>query len=346
MNEYTAKMTHINLHSKLLDSTKTFCDASLVSACADEQNTALTELVFNISRYQEEGTKLHPKVYLTNNIKLALQMLPGSSSMQIGSEVNLSNAMRSALKKCAPLANNGWCIYIAQEGEQVCYGIFRGDTNPITTSIDEVVLTTDVPYNTIKVHQVTQDQVEVRSNKGPTLYISLSPAANKHTSTQSDLSKLVDCITNEVQENREFVHRILSDSLSEAIKKSHGCLIAVSTSEQPPPTFNGDGIQLSPVIDFHKLVTLCINQDKEAGALISLTHILESMINTDGIVIFNQKAQLLGFNFFIQSSSTNSFGGARSRAFEALCSKLDTELCGAYMQSQDGLTQFKGADNE
>ncbi|ORT51732.1 hypothetical protein ST37_05145 [Vibrio sp. qd031] len=339
-------MTHINLHSKLLDSTKSFCHTSLISTCADEQNTALTELVFNISRYQEEGTKLHPKVYLTSNIKLALQMLPGADSMQIGTEANLSSAIRAALKKCAPLANNGWCIYIAQEGGQVCFGIFRGDTNPIATSIDEVVLTTDVPYNTIKVHQVTQDQVEVRSNKGSTLYISLSPATNEHTSTQSQLSKLVDCITNELDENKEFVHKVLSDSLSEAIKKSHGCLIAVSTSEQTPATFNGDGIPLSPVIDFHKLVTLCISEDKEAGALISFSHILESMINTDGIVIFNQKAQLLGFNFFIQSSSTTSFGGARSRAFKALCSKLETELCGAYMQSQDGLTQFKGADNE
>ncbi|MGR5204688.1 hypothetical protein ACPV3S_18255 [Photobacterium damselae] len=339
-------MTHINLHSKLLDSTKSFCLTSLISTCADEQNTALTELVFNISRYQEEGTKLHPKVYLTSNIKLALQMLPGADSMQIGSEANLSSAIRAALKKCAPLANNGWCIYIAQENGQVCFGVFRGDTNPIATSIDEVVLTTDVPYNTIKVHQVTQDQVEVRSNKGSTLYISLSPATSEHTSTQSHLSKLVDCITNELHENKDFVHKVLSDSLSEAIKKSHGCLIAVSTTEQTPATFNGDGISLSPVIDFHKLVTLCINEDKEAGALISFSHILESMINTDGIVIFNQKAQLLGFNFFIQSSSINSFGGARSRAFEALCSKLKTELCGAYMQSQDGLTQFKGADNE
>ncbi|WP_101960815.1 hypothetical protein [Vibrio harveyi] len=339
-------MTHINLHSKLLDSTKTFCIDSLVSTCVDEQNTALTELVFNISRYQEEGTKLHPKVYLTNNIKLALQMLPGSNSMQIGAEANLSKAMRTALKKCAPLANNGWCIYIAQEGGEVCYGVFRGDTNPIATSIDEVVLTKDVPYNTIKVHQVTQDQVEVASNKGSTLYISLSPAANENTSTQSHLSKLVDCITSEIQTHKEYVHKVLSDSLSEAIKKNHGCLIAVSTTEHTPTTFNGDGIQLSPVIDFHRLVALCISEDKEAGALVSFTHILESMINTDGIVIFNQKAQLLGFNFFIQSSSTSSFGGARSRAFEALCSKLNTELCGAYMQSQDGLTQFKGADNE
>lgn len=339
-------MTHIDLHSTLLDSTKSFCAESLIFTCPDEQNAALTELVFNISRYQEEGTKLHPKVYLTNNLQLALKMLPGQDSMQIGSENNLPNAIKAALKKCAPLANSGWCIYIAQEESSVQYGIFRGDINPIAISIDETILASDVPYKTIKIHQITPDRVEVRSNQGSTLYISLSPSSSTHPATQSQLSQLVCHLTREVTKHKEFVEKVLTNALSEAIKKSHGCLIAVTNDEEIPDTFNGDGIQLSPTIDFQKLVSLCVNEDKEAGALISFSHILENMLNTDGIVIFNQKAQLLGFNFFIQSSHANSFGGARSRAFDALCSHLNTKLCAAYMQSQDGLTQFKGADNE
>ncbi|MGU3794010.1 hypothetical protein [Vibrio diabolicus] len=339
-------MIHIDLHSKLLDSTRGFCVESLITSCADEQNAALTELIFSISRYQEEGIQLHPKVYLTNNIDLALKMLPGQDSMHIGSEGDLPNGIKSALKKCAPLANGGWCIYVSQGSETVDYGVFRGDTNPIATSIDETILVNDVPYNTIKVHQVTQDQIEVRFNHGSTLYISLSPSTHDIDSPESHLTALVKNIVSQVPKYKESVEKVLNNVLSDAIKKSHGCLIAVSKIDNIPETFNGDGTCLNSPIDFYELVSLCIKEEREAKVLISSSQMLENMLNTDGIVIFNQKGQLIGFNYFISSSTARSFGGARSRAFSALCKHLNTDLCAVYMQSQDGLIQFKGTSNE
>jgi hypothetical protein len=71
------------------------------------------------------------------------------------------------------------------------------------------------------------------------------------------------------------------------------------------------------------------------------------MLNSDGIVLFDNHARLLGFNYFVSSPSPQRvLGGARKRAYSVLESKLGNGLTAVLMQSQDGTSHFKGSNNE
>lgn len=63
------------------------------------------------------------------------------------------------------------------------------------------------------------------------------------------------------------------------------------------------------------------------------------MLNSDGIIIFSTKAEIIGYNAFVSISDENVkiTGGARHRAFAALMSFVEkNELVCAFIRSQDG----------
>ena len=77
--------------------------------------------------------------------------------------------------------------------------------------------------------------------------------------------------------------------------------------------------------------------------LSSAASLLEGMLNSDGIILFSNSAKILGFNYFVRAKpSTQQSGGARRRAFGTLSANLDKGICGAFIQSQDGWSEFQG----
>lgn len=73
------------------------------------------------------------------------------------------------------------------------------------------------------------------------------------------------------------------------------------------------------------------------------------MISSDGITVFDSYGRLIAYNCFIASPNKVAgkvvIGGARTRAFEALSTKLGKQLVCIFMQSQDGWTKFNGEIN-
>ncbi|WP_022946234.1 hypothetical protein [Pseudoalteromonas ruthenica] len=338
-------MTHINLKASLLNNTQDFCAQSCVINCPLEQNKVIVDLVFQLASYKEEGSKLHPKLYITTDIINVLKMLPGQASMEIGECSDFSEASRLALKKCAPLAVNGWCIYINELEDKVKYGIFRGDTNPTAVDIDDIILTEELPYKTIKIQQITNGAVQVQANNGSILNISLNHQIGESTSPKNHLDELVRVIVSDVVEHKEQVTNFMSSLLNESIKKSHGCLIVVSKSSSVPSFLEADGTTLNNPIDFQSLVKVSIQMEKEAGSLVSMGHLLDGMLGSDGIVVFSKDARVLAFNCFTPlptAANSMPLGGARRRAYDSLNDKIGNELEAVYMQSQDGVTEFRG----
>lgn len=101
---------NITFRTHLLGSVTEFCQNSDLVTLQKAIN--LVDLIVRLSRYQEEGSKLFPKVYLTNNIAKIIKMLPDAESLKIGVAEKNSEGINHSLKKCAPLANGGWLVYI------------------------------------------------------------------------------------------------------------------------------------------------------------------------------------------------------------------------------------------
>lgn len=68
----------------------------------------LVSIVNSLSDYYEEGEHLYPEVLLTNNIS----EIPFFIGYEFYRGELLPRSLAKAIKMCAPLCNEGWCIFM------------------------------------------------------------------------------------------------------------------------------------------------------------------------------------------------------------------------------------------
>jgi len=309
------------------------------------QSATLVELIVALSRYTEEGVHLAPEMYLCENLNAMLKFLPGHSSIHLGDATNNADGVMKALKKAAPLAIDDWKIYVEMTDGQFRYGLFHGDLSPLSIEVDQVLLSGDEgATKVVRVHQAGEDCVEIRSFLGKKHNIYLSHKKEDEPPPGQYLEGLVLAICANVAEHiREPVQTFLRRALRQALLRSHGTLIAVTSKAERPKLLN-DGIDITPAIDFAKTIEGVMSNDISTSELRSQMALIEGMVNSDGIVVFNPNGKLLSYNCFVVQAGKNAskvVGGARRRAYEALCEKIGHGLSAVYMQSQDGWTNFK-----
>lgn len=308
------------------------------------RDTTLVDLIMSLSKYREEGVRLTPAVYLFEDVEQALKLIPESKKVPIGYVRVSATALKTVLKKCAPLARNGWNIYVSRKHIYSNFGLFAEAANPLAISIDQTLFTSTADtIKVVKVHQVADDCVEIRNHLGGEHYVFFS---NKRNTARSPL-KFVDSLVTEIcrsveNDIKESVMTLLKKVLSESFLDSHGAIVAVC--KRRLPKYLSDGVCLPESIDFAALVGKALRDREELHALNSVMPLLKGMFNSDGIVVFNHKAKVIAYNCFIRLPAQKTraiVGGARRRAFNALINKLGIGLVAIYMQSQDGLTDYR-----
>lgn len=310
------------------------------------QTINLVELIVLLARYQEEGIKLAPKVYITINISELCAMLPDNELIRIGTSSKDSDGIKTALKKCAPLATGGWMVFIEDNDDDISYGLFKGSSNPVAVLVDYVAMSDSNDLPIVKVFQVAEDCVEISSNTGGRHYIFLDHRKEESPPPLQYLDDLVLLITENVNEKylesiRSFLNRLLFDSFRE----SHGCIIAVTNMKSTPKLLSNDGVIFDHPIDFGLLVEQLITKRTKESVISSKGYLLKGMLNSDGIILFDNRGRLLGYNCFVKvSKKAKVIGGARKRAFATLKEHIGKGLCGVFMQSQDGWSDFTGID--
>lgn len=334
--------TNITFRTQLLGGVTDFSQNTNMQIFVQTLN--LVELIVLLARYQEEGQKLSPKVYITNDIASLCSMLPDSEIINIGTCSADASGIKQSLKKCAPLATGGWLIFLHNHDEIIDFGVFKGPSSPISVLVDDVALTDSDELIVVKVFQIAEDCVEVKSNKGGHHYIFLDHRKEESPPPLQFLDDLVSYITSSVNEKySEPTKSFLTRLLFESLRESHGCIIAVTNMKKAPRFISADGVILNKPINFGKLVEALIRGEIDQSHLDSKGHLLKGMLNSDGILLFDNRGQLLGYNCFVKISKKDEVvGGARKRAFAAIKLNLGRGLCGVFMQSQDGWSNFEG----
>ncbi|MDF2416183.1 hypothetical protein GWP85_01490 [Acinetobacter beijerinckii] len=332
---------NVTFRSQLLGGVSDFSQSTNIPIFAQTIN--LVELIVLLARYQEEGQKLAPKVYITNDILSLCSMLPDNELIKIGSCSADVSGIKLVLKKCAPLASGGWMIFIQNNNSKINYGLFKGSSNPIAVLVDDVTMTKNDDLIVVKVFQIAENCVEVKSNNGGQHYIFLDHRQEESLPPLHYLDRLVEAITSNTKEKYyESIKSFLTRLLFESLRESHGCIIAVTNMSRVPKLLTIDSVILDEPIDFGLLVENLMNKKIEQSYISSKGHLLRGMLNSDGILIFDNRARLLGYNCFIKvSKKAEVIGGARRRAFNTLTNNLGRGLCGVFMQSQDGWSDFE-----
>ncbi len=336
--------SNISFRAHLLGSVTDFADSCDIKDLA--KPPILVALIVSLSKYHEEGIKLSPEIYLCENIEKLLSRIPNNSFLKIGECLIAGDAAKEILKKCAPLAIGGWCIYIERSStaDSFSYGLFRGSLEPLSIPIHQVLFSDGLgDIKIIRIQQTADDCIEIINHKHRSHNIFLSNKKEDANPPKQFFDDLINTICEKVSEEiKDSVKTFLHKALHVALASCHGTLIVVCRSSKPPEWLS-DGTVLTTCIDIADEVKKIKNtKGTDFSTLVSFGSILRGMISSDGIVVFSNDAKILAYNCFIKSSGKGTpYGGARRRAFDELCKKIRKGICAVFIQSQDGWTDFR-----
>lgn len=336
----------VTLRSELKSAIGDFlADAGMTCAATEE---ALISLVVALADYREEERPLFPRMLICDDLEAVLANVQGSGPVQIGSAVRQPGTISRALKKCAPLTNGAWAIWVERQPELFRYGVFR---EPLPTAVDIRNTLLDTPMSdtlrALLVAQFGAGTIEMVSAGGPGVRIHLSGQREDELSTEDTQQTVATWSAAGISDERARAsyHTFATTALQDLLRKGHGTLIAVVPSNKKTWRRNAkDAVHLDEPIDLAWLLEN-LADDATSRALFELSTSIElvaGMLSSDGITVFDTCGRVLAFNWFIRTDTRNlsareSMGGARHRAFSALKALVDKgQVVGCFIRSSDG----------
>lgn len=310
----------------------------------------LPELISQLLYYKEEGKALYPEIYIFDDIDIVDKILPNSQFCFIGKGEKSKATMLKALKKCAPLTENGWVIYILRKANEFEFGVFRAGTSILSMSISEALIDDGSDeLKAILIHQVAEKLIEVKGIKADTLLVSYGSQESIKSSPTENQSNFIQSIAKNVSpELKDQTINFFKKVFLEVLQKGHGTLACVISSKKKElPKKLSDGIELQTKISIPVIIKELIdNNDLQANSkLDGQFYLISGMMQSDGITVFTDNGEVSAYNVFVKHPEkllkANTTGGARSRTFLTLCEMIGNGIESAYIQSQDGKIEFK-----
>lgn len=308
-------------------------------------------IVSRLAAYTEEGVPMTPTVFICNSISELLQRAGVGEYVPLSGDEPLDSAGPKLLKAAAPLCRDNWRIYVERSpnGETCRYGVFCGSSDPSSLTVDEVVLDGfSAGFPIVRIAQSATNKVEVRTNSGHGIEFRFNDDIDvTELDSQAQVMRLAQTISANVGPQASMFTSFVERLLLSAIKHSHGTLIAVVSSDLDKlPIMLQDAVQIGPPVDLYERFKLHLDEGRTAVSVSRLqaaAELVSGFICSDGITVFNSMGRVLGYRAFIRSDvdSPPSSGGARSRAFTAMCQLVGGDLNAAFFRSQDGRTDFR-----
>ena len=304
--------------------------------------SVVCEMVSLFVDYREEGASLFLDAFLTKNLPHLTAMIPDSGHLKLGEVKCDEGGIRKAVKKAAPLVRGCWKMYLAPCSRGLEFGLFRDSAHPLNVPIDLALQTGGVgEAKFIPVTRLAQDSVRVSTHNGNQVIVHFTNQQDGVADAGESLSSLCRVICSGLENKlAQTTETYLASLLSAALRASHGALIAVVPTQKIPKILN-DCTALEPAINLSATVEAVRNNPNAIPQLQAIENLVFGMFCCDGIVIFDTQANVMAYNSFIKLEASNAVGGARKRAYQALCEKVGKDLAAAYYQSQDGATDLR-----
>lgn len=307
----------------------------------------IREFVGLLAAYREEGVPLFPEVFVFASEEGLTALAPGGLQLNIGSLPLRGEEAEKVLKHCAPLAVHGWAIFVLKEDGNLRYGVFRSMRHSLAISAEESIrdLGTDVPAVLIR-------------NRGHLVVELIGPTVQRFTAAltttpaqssvvEGAVSKFVESVVSSV-ETPERLKPYLQRLFLNCLQRCHGTLLATVLGDAQD--YREAGVWPDKQINISTLHSAAL-ATASADALADLQAaeaILTGMINSDGVVLFNDAATVLAYRVFLRANEAEKtqiedHGGSRRRAFELMCLRLGVQFRAVLFRSQDGETKCERA---
>lgn len=299
----------------------------------------------------------------------------------VGSAVDEPNSYLTVLKTCVPLAVGEWNVVIRLEAhQQLSFGLLRRPNSLVDETPEERLRRHrgEVPPFLL-IRSLADDVVQLIGRSGEPLEMHFwgRPKRDIILDQQALLERLSQDIPWTAKKER--VKRLLSNSLRDASTAGHGYLVAVqaypypreggapdecpeciqemTTAPQSIEKLGDDGIFFATALPLALRVADFVRGINRHGPTVPRSTIdsyvqlrawqdlITQCLASDGVVLFDSCARLLGYRIFVrpshQEQAAEQRAGARKRAFNYLQTLVsEGELVACFYQSQDGATEF------
>jgi hypothetical protein len=347
----TAYSIRESLQGKLQD----FLESSGFVNCSPTANL-VRDLTALLAAYREEDTPLYPSVFVVLETEHLVALAPGTKRLLVGSAALDSAKAAVILKDCAPLAENGWSIYVGKRSDAAMfeYGLFRSLSHTFATSAEEMMVQDGGAPAILVIRNRGHLVVEIRNAKNDMFTASLTSAAATESHFATHVGELEAAITAELKSDvmaafKPYVRRFLADSL----QRCHGTLCAVLElpAGQPAPARFAKSVWLTNPLNWaeaHAEARLHKTADALAR-LQAVESLVVGMIHSDGVVVFGSNGTVLGYRAFLspddeERKHQEAEGGGRRRTYALMRRRLGKELRAAFFRSQDGDTECERAN--
>jgi hypothetical protein len=314
----------------------------------------LISVVCQLVHHKEEGQQLFPEILLFDDLTSILKSLPNSEHVVVGVGPMVPESLTLALKRCAPLAQWGWSIYLTRmrEEEKVEYGLLRCGLTALSLSASELLFHEGHgALPAILISHVSQSTIQVSGAHGNSLRIHFGAVEEPRDDPVKVIKRFCASVVRGVPiEVREPVSNFYSRLLSAVLRSGHGCLVAVlSRKKAGVSQLLKDGVVINPALDVASKVSSLLRYKscEYDTTLRAAAALIRGMLISDGITVFGPDGSVRVYNVFVKipkrlDAIAGKPGGARRRAFEFLCSRVGRELKGSLIISQDGHADFRG----
>ena len=304
---------------------------SLHFVCDDDRclKDGLVAIIDNIADYYEEGSHLYPEIILIDNMGL-LNLMTCHTVVFYNGALSETEFER-AVKMGAPLAVNGWDIFICvpPTGNTMTWGLLTAELTVNTVSLYKQVLDPDNhEFKTAIIRNLGKRIVSLKSVVEEKIisFSLLKKVSIEKDSVTDFAAKVVSRCVSEQDNKRDLFIKMVD----RAFKTGHGNLLAVVEPTQEKMAIVQEkltqGVYFSAEgFDVNKMVDEYLNaspQSKEicASQVNNAISLGVSMMNHDGVTLFSNDGKILGYHLIVDNSivAAEETGGARTKAFKAL----------------------------
>lgn len=307
----------------------------------------LVEVANQLSDYYEEGTHLFPEVILVDDFTQFLKEYPCLFNEFYSGELQ-DRTLQRAIKMCAPLANNGWIIFIEIKDCSVRWGVVNVELSAVATPLYNQIKDDELDnFHLVYVRNVGMKTVEFVSRGQKHNYMVSLSLKNIEDILKDEVAGFCDVIVKDVEGDSTEPKEMIEKAINTAIQRGHGNLIVVIEDKGDDtviPDVLKNGVRICP-IDFPELYDTYIKN--KSNVLIHSTlekniDLIISMMNHDGIMVFTTKGRAIGFHYIVENNirtTVENDGGSRHKAYNKLC--MTPQIIAVLMRTQEGVTKTK-----
>ncbi len=309
-------------------------------------------LVAHMHGYSDEGRRVAPSVYLTNHLARATRALSAIEVRLISQDTVDEQGARRLVSHCAPLASDDWAVFCEVSGGGIAYGMFRFNETDRRVKPHVVKRAARCAegdgLEIASVWESGASKVELKGSRGVQYRLRLN-SRSRRSQDETVRRLLASICPGDGNTNVAETFRALRSVVHDVVQQRKGCMIAVVDASWAGGEPCEDAVVLKSPISFPSMLHDVRNGTLEADAVKKSAALVKSMVLSDGIAVFDAAAQFRAYRWFVQlpKQSTQPTGGARERAFGALCALVDDgALLAAFIQSSDGMTRFRRGDGK